>query len=677
MMRRLFSKNLIHPRAISLSALIVLLAGAVPRWSLPSVRADKAPDWLRAAAQEKLPDYPKDTVAVVLLDEQQTIVKDKGDIEVRTRRAYKLLRPEARDGYGGALIDFDNETKISFLKAWTITSDGHEIELKEKDASEVGLSTFEVFSDQRVKYLKFPEANPGSVVGYEAVQKRRPFLFEDVWEFQDTVPVHKSRFSLQLPVGWEFSTLWGNYPEQKPQSLGPNQYIWEVDDSPAIEIEPDMPSWSIVSRYMHIKYYPRDPSMRSKTTGSWKDVGLWAYGLVEPRRASTPAIKAKVAELTAGMQNPLDKIKVLAAFVQRQIRYVEISIGIGGYQPHAAGDVFAHQYGDCKDKATLLNTMLQEIGVESYNILVYTKRGHVVPEFPSNDFNHAILAIRLPDNVSDASLYAILRDPKFGRLLIFDPTDEFVPLGYLPAQLQQSYGLLLTPNGGDLILLPLLPPATNRLLRTAKLSLGPTGSLSGEIQELRWGGPAAQSREQFLEAPPAKRVKVLEDFMANSLANFTLTSASVGNLEKYDENLTVVYKFVATGYAKTAGDLLIVRPRVVGAKGSYVLDILAGKPGKPRQYPVEFGEATRQDDMFDITLPPGYVVDELPSPVKVESPYGLYQSETQVTGDTLHYKRTYEIRDIHIPKSQLKEAQAFFGQIASDERSSVVLRRSN
>jgi transglutaminase-like putative cysteine protease len=678
MMRKFFSRSLILPKAISLPVLAVFAAGATLCWFLPRVEANSVPEWLRAVAQEKLPDYSKDAVAVVLLDDAQTIVMDNGEMEVRTRRAYKLLRPEAREGYfGHVVLYFDNETKITFLRAWTITPDGHEIEVKDKDAVETSLSTFEVFSDQRAKLLKFPEANPGSIVGYEAVQKQRPFLFESVWGFQETVPVRKSRFSLQLPTGWEVSTLWANHAELKPQSPGPNEYVWEVDDSPAIEIEPDMPPWTTLIVHMHIKYYPRDPAMRSKTSGSWKDIGLWDYGLIAPMRVATPSINAKVAELTGRMENPLDKIKALAAFVQRQIRYAAIEIGIGGFQPHAAGDVFAHRYGDCKDKATLLNTMLREIGIESFNVIINTTRGQVAPEFPSNEFNHAILAIRLPENVSDTSLYAVVADAKLGRLLLFDPTNEYVPLGYLPSYLQDSYALVSTPDGGELIRTPLLPPPTNRLLRTAKLSLGPTGSLSGEIQELRWGGPAAHSREEFLETPPAKRAKLLEDFLADSLTNFTLTGATIQNLEKYDENLTVDYKFSAEGYAKTVGNLLVVRPRIVGAKGSYFLDILAGKPGKPRQYPIQFGEATRQDDMFDITLPSGYVVDELPNPVKVESPYGLYQSETQVTGDTLHYKRTYEIKDILIPKSELSEAQSFFLKIATDERSSVVLRRAN
>jgi hypothetical protein len=82
-----------------------------------------------------------------------------------------------------------------------------------------------------------------------------------------------------------------------------------------------------------------------------------------------------------------------------------------------------------------------------------------------------------------------------------------------------------------------------------------------------------------------------------------IDGAAIGNLEQYDQTLTLNYSFVSSGYAKSAGDLLIVQPRIVGTKGWNIL------AGKPRKYPIEFKEATRQDDVFDITLPKGYVVD--------------------------------------------------------------------
>lgn len=640
----------------------------------PCARADKAPEWLRAAAQEKLPEYPKqeEAVAIVLLDEQQTTVKDKGEIEIRIRRAYKILRPEARNSpYGYAEADLSNQKKITFFKAWTILSNGHEIEVSDKEVVERSVSTYEIYWDLREKYAKFAEVNPGSVVGYEAVQVEQPYVYDEGWYFEEPVPVHRSRLVVQLPPGWEFKTFWANHAEMDPQILGSNRYQWEIDDSPAIEIEPDMPAWNAIAAHLGIKFYPSNPAMRMKSTGSWKEIGLWYNDLTTSTRASTPQIQQKVADLTNGMTDPVAKMKALASFVQWQIRYAAIEIGIGGYQPHAASDIFLHRYGDCKDKATLLSAMLHEIGIESYYVLINTRRRMVDSRFPMTQFNHAILAIRLPDDIPDNVLFSVVKDPEFGRLLFFDPTNEYVPLGYIPGYLQDNYGLVAGPKGGELIKLPLLPPPTNRLIRTAKLDLTASGKLDGGVQEVLWGGPAQEERARFLDAPPAGRVKVLEGFLGNSLSNFTLTKASIGNLEQYDQNLTLDYRVVVDSYAKTAGNLLILRPRVMGSKGSAILS------GKPRKYPIEFREATRQDDMFDITLPEGYVVDELPKAVNVECPYGSYKSKVEVEGKTLHYTRTYEIKDVYVPTEKLDEVKGFLSQIAADERASAVLRRAN
>src|ERR1700691_598435 len=350
----------------------------------PRALADNAPDWLRGAAQQKLPEYDKDAVAVILLDETQTTVHDNGEIDTLHRGAIRLLRPEARREYGGEEVPFDKETRVSYLKAWTIEANGHEIAVGEKDVTEHGFLADIEYTDVRVKALQFPEANPGNVVGYEYVQRNRPFVFEDTWDFQDPLPVVTARFQLQLPPGWEFTTDWFNYADQKPQTPAPNQYLWEIKNLSGV------------------KYFPRDPAMRAKSSGTWQDIGLWYDGLTQSSRASSPAIQQKVIELTSGISDPLQKMRVLTDYMQKNIRYMAVEIGIGGYQPHPAPEVFAHQFGDCKDKATLLGSMLHEIGIESYYVLVDSERGVIHPDYPSiYHMNHVILAIRLPAGIPD------------------------------------------------------------------------------------------------------------------------------------------------------------------------------------------------------------------------------------------------------------------------------------
>jgi hypothetical protein len=97
---------------------------------------------------------------------------------------------------------------------------------------------------------------------------------------------------------------------------------------------------------------------------------------------------------------------------------------------------------------------------------------------------------------------------------------------------------------------------------------------------------------------------------------------------------------------------------------------------KPRKYPIEFREATRQDDMFDITLPAGYVLDNVPPVVQAECPYGTYHSEVTVSDGVLHYHRTYELKDVEVPTEKLPEIKNFLRQIAADQEASALLRRA-
>ena len=646
----------------------LLLAVGILGWA-PNARA-RAPEWLPVLARAPLPNYPEDTNAVVLLNEKVTTVNNKGEIKARYRKAYKILRPEGRK-HGTVRVYFGNETRLNYLKAWSLPAQGKEYEVQEKDAVETSPFEYVLYEDTRFKLLEIPAAEPGNVVGYEYEQKHRPYILQDTWDFQDEIPLQRVRFVLELPAEWEFQTHWINHPAPEPQAAGKNRWVWELANVPAVEQEPFMPPWRAVAGWLAVNFYPRRESLREKAIGSWPDLGRWYGKLTAGRRRATLEIKQKVSELTSAAPTLLDKLKALAGFVQRKVRYVAIEIGIGGYQPHAAREVFANLYGDCKDKATLLSAMLREIGIESHYVLVHTSRGAVVPQFPSGlSFNHAILAIQLPPEVATPTLYAVLEHERLGRVLFFDPTSRLTPLGYLPPTLQANYGLLVTEDGGELLELPLLQPATNRLLRVAKMALSPTGRLDGAVREVRWGAPATLRRAQFLEAPAAERSKVLENFLGNFLGGFALRSAEVENLEDLDKTLVLSYRFSASNYAQAAGDLLLVRPRVLGQKGWDLLE------GEERKHPVEFPTTTLQSDIYEIVLPEGYQVEELPPAVEIDSPVGSYRSRVEVEGNILRYRRNYEIRDVLVPTERLDELKKFFRQVAADERNSAVLKRS-
>ncbi len=413
-------------------------------------------------------------------------------------------------------------------------------------------------------------------------------------------------------------------------------------------------------------------SIRNQNFRSWKGVGLWEYQLTSGTREASEALRQKVQDMAPVNFPLIDRIKALARFAQHDVRYAAIEIGIGGLRPHPAAEIFAHRYGDCKDKATVLMTMLSVIGVKSFYLPVHTQRGIFVENSPPNEgFNHAILAIQLPEGSYSKPMPAVYEHSKLGHLLIFDPTNDFVPFGQLPYYEQDSFGLLVTEQGGELIHFPVSGPDSNRLIRTAKLSLLPDGSLKGEVEEVRTGTEASRTRSHFSRQSEADRRKALERAVGASITAFHLDSMEAENLDNIESDLIVRYKFTAEHYAKNAGPLLLVRPRVAGEK----LSPLDGT--KPRHYAYEFDSPALETDIFEISLPDGYKVDELPDPAKASFSFGEYKSKIENAGNLLKYTREYKITSPTIPPERIGDLNKFFREINMDEKNMAVLKKAN
>jgi Domain of Unknown Function with PDB structure (DUF3857)/Transglutaminase-like superfamily len=651
----------------------ILLCGAV--WLLAAVsaaQAGDAPAWMHAVVSAPLPAHDEKTDAVLLYSEQNVTVLSTDKIRIQVREVYKILRPGGRE-YGNVIVPFNPLSKITSLHGWCIPAQGKDYEVKEKEAVESSLLEIqggELYSDVKDKILRIPAADPGNVVGYEYEVEERPPFLQDEWVVQGGIPARESHYSLQLPAGWEYKAAWLNYPEVKPVDGGNGRWQWTVNDVKGFHREGLMPPLAGVMGQMIVCLFPPGGA-GTHSFSSWKEMGQWYSALTTGRRQASPEITKEVAVLTASAATPLDKMTALAQFMQRDIRYVAISLGIGGLQPHAAPEVFAHRYGDCKDKATLLSSMLQEIGVDSYYVVINHERDAVRAEMPAhNAFDHVVLAIRLPEKVDNPVLVATMVHPKLGKLLFFDPTNETTPFGEIGGYLQGNAGLLVTPDGGELVALPTQPTAKNGIVRTGTLTLDATGTLKGDVNETRVGDRAWGAREQLRTVSKSSdQVKPIEDLLAGSLSLFHITKATLVNRQETSQPFGFQYSFEAQNYAKYAGGLLLVRPRVLGVKASGILETK-----EPRKFAVEFEGPSRDSDSFDITIPAGYVVDDIPPPVDVEYSFATYHAKTEVKGNLIHYSRTLEVKELSVPVERTDDLKKFYRIVAGDERNTVVLK---
>ncbi len=650
-----------HKKATKWLLCVILGLTSLQSWA-------EAPEWLRALARQPQKKYADDANAVVLLNEQDLSVNGKGEMIMHGRVAYRILRPEGRDAYSRYGIDFNNETKVQSMHAWSITAKGQEYEAKDKDAFERSLTSFEIYSDAKDRIITVSGGDVGTVTGFEYERKHRPYTYEDEWDFQRDIPVERARYALHLPPEWEIKAYWMNHPEQQPSVQGGN-YQWELTDIPRLEREYNRPPEEAIAGRM-IVLFSAD-KFKSRTYSNWSELAAWHAQLSASAFDSSPGLQQKVQELAPANLSQMEKIKALARFAQRDIRYAAIEIGIGGLKPHAASEVFSHRYGDCKDKAMLLKSMLAQIGVKSYLMPIRTDRGVFTEKSPPNlNFNHVIIAIQLPDASVKQDFPAIYEHPKLGRMLIFDPTAELVPFGQLPYFEQDNYALLVMENGGELIHLPLSRPEQNQIVRTENLKLLPDGTLKGEVVESRSGYFAAGARD-LKDISVQDKKKVIEHILGQALANFQVDSFDIQNADDIDKDLILRYTFTAGHYAKNAGPLLLVRPRVIGEMADYY------DATKPRHYAYQLRAPFLTKDSVEIALPEGYKVDELPDPAKKIVPFAEYTSKAEASGNVLKYSREYKMTTTLVPLEKMDQLKSLFGQINMDEKNMAILKKAN
>jgi uncharacterized protein DUF3857/transglutaminase superfamily protein len=651
------------PRVTKYSAALLAVVWMA---SVPSVAGTQIPSWVREAANQSVPAYDPDTNAVVLLDDISYEVTAPLEYTERYRRVVRILRPDGREE-GKLRLYLRGDDKLLSLHAWTLDGSGREYELRDKDFSERSPFSFALYDDIHLRTAAAPAPNPGSVVALEYEVHRRHWLQQLTWLIQEELPVREARLAVQLPRGWQYKVSWAAISPAQPAERADSRWEWSFHDVAPIKDEPRRPGLLTLAGHMVLAYF--QPGATTANADSWESVGRWYSGLTSTRRSPSPEISRRVRELTAGKSDFDGKVRALAGFVQSEIRYVAIEIGIGGYQPHSATDVYRFRYGDCKDKATLLSSMLQEVGVHSDYVLINTERGVTKPDVPSARFNHAILAVELPSEAGTDAYRSMIQSKMGKKYLIFDPTDTFTPFGDLRSDLQNSYALLVTESGGELIQTPLLPADANTLHLSGRFTLAPDGSLSGEVVETRNGDHASDERAALTYADEVQRRQHVERRLNGSIQGFTLQGLDVQQLKDLQKNLVLNYKFTTPQYAQVRGPLMLVRPRVLGEK-SFVVD------HKPRHYPWELEGISREVDDYEIQLPEGYVVDDIPDPVKLDMGFATYQSKVEAAGGELHYHREYVVRELAVPADRISDLRTLEGRIGGDEDAAVILKRA-
>jgi hypothetical protein len=633
---------------------------------------DDAPAWLTQAAAATAPPYAKDVPAVVLHDEGQVSVGDDGKIVSVLTFAVRIMTRPGK-AYAQAVAGYATDTgKVREMRAWLIRPGAKTKHYGKDETLDLAGDLNDVYNQYRTKQIDATgDADAGMVFGYQIITEERALFPHTVWSFQDRLPVLVSRYTLALPSGWSATGITFNHAKVEPVVNG-TTYTWELRNLSPIEREIASPEVTSLAPRLAVSYTP-PPSGASSTTvmgarsfASWADVSRWYSELSDPQSAPDDAIALKARELTANAKTELERIRAIGRYVQ-DMQYISIQIGVGRFRPHAATEVFAKRYGDCKDKANLMRAMLRALKIEAYPVLIFSGDATFVrAEWASpSQFNHCIIAVRVSDETKSP---AVIQHATLGRLLIFDATDENTPVGDLPDHEQNSYALIAAGADGALVRMPVMPPEANQLEREAEINLAADGSITANVRERSTGQSAVDERRLFRRLARPDYARAVENWITRGA-----TGAKVVKVEPADNHadgrFALDVDFTAAGYGQLMQErLLVFKPAILSRRESVFLTNAA------RKHAVVL-ESEAYVESVNVKLPAGFDVDELPDPVKLDTAFGSYSTSYAVRDGQLQFKRAFTQRAATIPPADYPAVRVFFERIRAAEQSPVVLAK--
>jgi hypothetical protein len=389
---------------------------------------------------------------------------------------------------------------------------------------------------------------------------------------------------------------------------------------------------------------------------SMREFSKWMHELQRGTADPTPEIQQVVGEvLRDAPQDPKEKARRLYEWVQENIRYVAVEVGMGGWRPHSAKEVFETKYGDCKDKATLLKSFLGVAGIESHLASLFSHDGYprkfLLPVF--GNANHAILVIDLPN----------------GERIIVDPTERTVPFGALPLRDQEAELLMIRPDGAD----PIVTPSTDARFNTKQiamsLSIDDKGDASGTYDLITKGDFAWGLKYDMLAKSDGQQKDTARGWL-------WLQKGNVGSIN-YDRGASIDPEKMEVS-AKGA----VTVPQLVSSSAAarvLRLNELVATPGdafrdEERTSPVVFRRRERRELSLSIAIPNGSRWSSLPQPVRVESPFGWYSLEYRLEGDKLAVTSVYEQNQRIVPVERYTELRKFFDEILAAASRGVVIK---
>ena len=600
-------------------------------------------------------DYP-DADTLVLFNHFSHDVLPTGQSRYTTHQVVKIFTERGIQRYGDIAIPYQPAAQnIGVNIARTIAVDGTVLQPPNEafnDVTPPGLLSQNLYSDAMWKVISMVGLAPGVCIEYQVTLEDKvpggETWITGGYNFQATEATLETSFVLQMPESWPIQWQVANDPRpQDPDILHTENdtviYIWKYGETPALTLEGGMPHVNDIV-----------PRLRYSSIKDWDSVYTWYKDLAKGRYTPDADIAAKVQQLIDNLMTEDAKIRAIYHFVATNIRYVGIELGQSAYQPSPATEVFQMQYGDCKDKTTLLISMLDLAGIKAYPVLLsvapYERIDTTLPSL--SQFNHMVTAIPTsPDTY-----------------IWLDPTSTTCSYGDIPYNTQGRTGFLISDTHGEFVETPVYPPESNRLVSTTELTLDNDGSVQGTLYIQTNGQYNLNTRWAYQQIHPNALKTTLATELSHQFPGIQVTWSDISDLNDLNVPVTINLGFHVENYGTWVGNDVLL-PLPIDEFADYAETFA----NEQRTYSLDLGYPMQIEKAIRIQIPDGWAAT-LPKDIHHIIENAELTRQYKQVGNVITYQLVFTLKNRIFPAAAYSAARSLFTALASEDGSHVLLK---
>lgn len=601
-----------------------------------------------------IPDSLRENAhAVVRYMREEFYVKSPAKATQKVRKVITVL-DAGGDGYAEEEIYYDDQRRIKDIKGTLYDAFGHEVaKLSKKNIRDISLYGEAFVHDSRLKIAYLRGFDYPYTVEYEYETECEGSLFYPDWhpQFDEFLAVQKSEFHVSVPADIPLRYKQYNIAEPVVESSEKNRmsYRWQLADRAATEYESFSPDNILPVVYTApslFEFYGYKGELKT-----WDDFARWVLHLNKDRDELPEDLRTKVKTMTDGVASVEEKVKILYEFMQKSTRYVNVSLGVGGWQPIAAKDVYKHGYGDCKALSNYMRALLKEAGITAHYTLVNAGRRarRLLADLPGSSFNHAILCVPLQKDT-----------------MWLECTSQSDPTGFLGTFTDDRDVLVISDDQGKIAHTTVYRTEDNAERRRIEAKLEGDGSVTANVSATYRCTKAEHLQSLIHQTDPVQQRKILEEML--SMPGATLESYEFSE-EK--SRLPVVRERL---YVK-------VKDKISEGKKEVFLtpDLFIRKTGLPiardRKFDIEIRRGYVEEDTIVYELPKLYKLKMPFKDVSLQNRFGEYGLKVREEGGKLIYTRYLKIHPGNHSKEFYGELASFAKDIAGYDRSKVIFQK--